>query len=307
MEFSNTFKKSWWAILLLVLTIFGLFRLATGIFNGFDIVLFIFWFILVLFPIISEISLFGINVKKDLEAVKDEIKHSIADIKNHVNFQPVINLNTAPAEATEYQEKIEEEAKDQKSETIETQTERTASAVGWKTIASMPISFSQGSKDQATEKEQTPKSKERLEKILRIENFFLDKFKTEYGESFCQKMKITNDLSGKSIIVDGLIYREGMISEIVEVRFITTGSFEHIFYVISNFLKRTLRLGIKIPVRFIFVSEEMNTEAVEYISEEIRKLNFTKKFNPAFGCILAEFYKYDKGNFEAIQSVSSQK
>jgi hypothetical protein len=53
MNFSNKFKIAWWVIVLIILTIVSIWRLFIGSFTNVDIFIFLFWFILVLFSIIS--------------------------------------------------------------------------------------------------------------------------------------------------------------------------------------------------------------------------------------------------------------
>ncbi|MCK4474082.1 hypothetical protein KAU40_02365 [Candidatus Parcubacteria bacterium] len=267
MNFSNRFKIWWWGILLFILTIIAGWRLAINSFTNVDIFIFTFWFILVLFPIISEVSIFGINIKKDLEDFKNEIKGHILDIKNHINFQPIINVTTVPANEKEYKQKAIEEIKEDVKIEEQKLTEKKPKR----------FSISEGKYQKATSSE---KMQDRLKKIAIIEKLIEDIFKA-LGENYKSQIKITDSDSKKDIIVDGVIYRGVAIGEIIEIKFITKMSFENFFYIAWRYIKKISKFGLRIPIRFIIVSEDLDEKSVNLIKEQVEKLNSSIELNPA--------------------------
>lgn len=283
MNFSNKFKIWWWAILLAVLTGVCAGRFFAGTFNNFDNFIFIFWFILVLFPIISEINIGGISIKKDIENAKKEIKEQIGEIKNeirnHINVNPIINVNTVPANQPEYQKKIEDEVNEDEKQ-IEKKSEE--------------VSIIRGTENFTRKKTSSiGDTYKRFQRILLVENLVSKHFSSIYGENFKSQIKIESQSNEGALIVDGVLFDERKIIEIIETRLITAKSFDHIFYVLLNFIKKSVKLGIRIPIRFVIVSEEMNAVSAQQISEQALKINWTRKVNHLMPKIRAEFFKLE--------------
>lgn len=118
MKFPNWFKVVWWLILLILSTTFLIFRiddLLGAKVSILDFIVFVFWSFLTLFPIISEINIFGVKLKKELENFKDDINSTFVkfynEIKNKIevqtNFNPNITLTPVPSESlSELQEEV---------------------------------------------------------------------------------------------------------------------------------------------------------------------------------------------------------
>ncbi len=96
MKINNTFKIIWWILLLLITSGFLLFRL-NDIVNGksvpFDIFLFIIFVALMLAPIFSEVEIFGIKLKQEIQDLKHEINLKFGDIKNEIRNSQNQTLN----------------------------------------------------------------------------------------------------------------------------------------------------------------------------------------------------------------------
>ncbi|MBA7677698.1 hypothetical protein ES703_85960 [subsurface metagenome] len=286
MKFSNKFKIYWWAGLLLILTILSAWRLYVGVFNNFDICLFVFWFILVLFPIISEISIFGLNVKKDIEAVKSELKTYIAEIKNQIDFRPTINLNTDIATNKEYKEKARKELKEENKYISKKRTKK-----------SFALSPSLEDKRTSINK----RTQERLNKLLDIEKLVNKHLLDIYGEYYKSQMKLEDTFLNKNIIADGLIFKGDSINEIVEIKFITNKSFDNVYYIALRFAEKVFKLGLRIPIRFIIVSEDMNETGAKLIKEQIKYLNYNRHINRNLPKIDIEFFKLKAGELIEIK------
>lgn len=287
MNFSNLFKIWWWGILLFILTIIAGWRLAVNSFTNVDIFIFTFWFILVLFPIISEVSIFGINIKKDLEDFKDEIKGHILDIKNHINFQPIINVTTVPANEKEYKRKTIEEIKEDVK--IEEQ----------KLTEKKPKTFSI-SEDQSRSILNSERMQDRFKKIAITEKS-IDNILKSLGENYKSQIKITDSDSKDHIIVDGIIYKGEAIGEIIEIKFITKVSFENFFYIAWRYIKKISKFGLRIPVRFIVVSEDLDEKSANLIQEQVKKLNSSIELNPTLPRASLQLFLFKDGVLNEIK------
>ncbi len=279
MNFSNKFKIVWWVILLVVTTVFGGFRIHIGDLKNFDVFLFIFWVILVLFPIISEVSIFGINVKKDIEDAKNELKSSIAEIKNEINFKPTINFNPpTPATDQEYKKKVENEAREDIKESEKKENRKF-------------VAVEQVGTEKRTSHNQ--KAQERLDKVLSIEKLVLDNLISIHGLDFRPQMKLSDESSERKIVVDGLIIKNDRIAEVVEIKFTSSRSFEAFYFIAARYRNRLHKLfGWKIPIRFIVVSETMDQPQAALIKSQLDKLNFDRSLISGLPIIKADFFKY---------------
>lgn len=284
MNFSDKFKKWYWFGLLIILTALCGWRMYVGLFLNFDIYLFVIWFIVVLLPIISEISILGVNVKKDIEAAKNEIKGYITDIKNNNNFQPIINVNSTPVDNREYEEKTREEA----IEVI--QSEKDEDAVT----------------DTAIKNEDA--IKERLEKINIVEALIQEKLKRTYGFSYKPQIKIEDEFSKRKLILDGAIYENDEIIEVIEIKFITMKSIDRLFFIASNFLKKIYNFGFRDPVkiRMIVVSESIDEGTALGIRKDILKINYSRKFGHGAPHIDVETYTFNSGQLSELKNETEE-
>ncbi|KKQ79461.1 MAG: hypothetical protein UT03_C0053G0006 [Candidatus Moranbacteria bacterium GW2011_GWD2_38_7] len=276
MNFPNKFKIWWWAGLLMILTIIGGWRFHVGTFNAFDIFIFVFWFILVLFPIISEINIGGISVKKDIEDAKKEIKEQIGEIKNeirnHINFNPIINVHTEKAKENEIEEKLKNEIR--KEGNVDVSVE----------------SYKKGKIISTSEKVQN-----RINELRKVEDLVNKILVERFGENYRAQIKIINSL-GKKFIADGAVFEDNKIREIVEIKFITSKSIEAFKYIAGRYVNKIVELGIKrSAVRFVLVSKDMNQEFAQNIKIQMVFNEFIKNvFEHALPTINTEFYKFWK-------------
>lgn len=298
MYFSNGFKIIWWIVLTIILTWVGAWRFGVGAFNSFDIIIFIFWFILVLFPIVSEVSIFGVNVKKEIETAKNEIKSHIATIKTEIqsnlDFRQTFNFNPipVPAKTEEYKAKIKDEAREDIGDDR---------AKGEKTA--FLISESPHEKRTSDNK----KALERIYKIMAIEKLISDQLQILYGEKYKPQMKLEDENRKEKIITDALILRDDNkgIKEIVEIKFITSRSFESFYYVANRFIARIMKLGISIPVRFIVASEQMNIEGANILKNQLNKLNNNRIINSRLPIVSGTFFKFEGKQLIEIKANSN--
>jgi hypothetical protein len=87
MKLPNWFKITWWVIILLMTGIILSLRVP-AILSGqsvpADIFVFFIFVALMLVPIFSEIELFGIKLKKEIEEIKRDINIKLGEIKNEI-------------------------------------------------------------------------------------------------------------------------------------------------------------------------------------------------------------------------------
>lgn len=107
MKLPNKFKIFWWALLVALTTLY-IFKRYPKIIDGsaspLDIVVFLVWVALCLIPLYEEVNLFGIKLKKEIEALKSHVDNQIesvkADIRNsidvHSQFNPNIYFSAPP-------------------------------------------------------------------------------------------------------------------------------------------------------------------------------------------------------------------
>lgn len=97
MKLPNWFKITWWIFLLCIVSSFifkQYSRLTTGTATTADILIFLIWTILCLFPLFEEFNFLGITLKKEVEQLKSDVLGQInslrSEIKNTVNFQVTV-------------------------------------------------------------------------------------------------------------------------------------------------------------------------------------------------------------------------
>lgn len=286
MRFSNKFKITYWLIIVIALSTFLLIRLEalTSIkMVSLDPYIFITWCILIALPLFSEISFGGFTFKKELEKVSDDIKKEILSLKlenkSESNNRVNISIEVEKAEKKEYEEKLSKEAKENGNSKVE-------------------LSVEHEQKRQAVPKSEMAQS--RLEKINRIEELVRERMIKEHGENYSPEMKIENNL-GKKIILDGIVfYRENKIKEIVEIKFISSKSFDTFKFVWARFVNKLIKLGVDKPIRIIVVSEEMDQEGANKIKQDINFLWVLRKDLSREFRIYFEFFRFENNELTEI-------
>ncbi len=276
MNFSDKFKKTYWWTLLVLVTGLCIWRLMVGSFLNFDIYLFIFWFILVLFPIISEVSLFGVSLKKDIESFKNEVRTQFFEIKNSIqntNHQTV-NINAVASKATE--EEIKQKDSDVKKE--KKPTKNNLSIV--KNTEEKKIGSSE-------------KAIERHERHQFIEGLVNKYFISLYGDSYQSQIKI-QDLNNplNKVVVDGVIYNTlGKIGEIIEIKALSSEiSFNSFYFVIVRFIQKLIKLQVNVPLTIVLVSELMTSENAGILNKQIQQIIFSKNLGSTIPHIKSTFF-----------------
>ncbi len=90
-------RKLWWIVLLVIGSVHlcnNYSRIAVNP-NSFDIIIMLSTLLLAFMPLVSEISAFGMSVKKEIIDTKREVKNEIAGIRNDVLSLAMSNSNTA--------------------------------------------------------------------------------------------------------------------------------------------------------------------------------------------------------------------
>lgn len=98
MKLPNWFRVLWWSLLLASVTVFLAWRrteLISGKAMPADIIIFLVWIALWLLPVVSEMNIFGIQIKKEVEAIHRDMNQKIdnlrADIRNQVDIRTQVN------------------------------------------------------------------------------------------------------------------------------------------------------------------------------------------------------------------------
>ncbi len=288
MNFSNTFKKVYWWVLLIVLTLLGIWRICVRNFLTFDLYLFVSWFIIVLFPIISEISVFGLNVKKDIESAKNELKGQLADIKNSINNNQnqTVHIHTVPADKNEIEQKQKEEVTEEAKRLKDISDKSNLSLSPNTEIKKI------GSSEKALERHV------RMEKIEKLVNEYLTKL---HGANYQAQIKIADANSDKKIITDGVVFKEDKkISEIIEIKTISVKGLEAFYFVASRFIQKLQKLGLRNAVRFIVVSEVMDQEIAQSVIKQVHQIRFTKVVGASVPSIRTNFFRLENDELEEV-------
>lgn len=99
MKLPNWFKILWWLLLTSLLTFFLVCRyqdLVSGKSVPADVVVFLVWVALLLAPVFSEISLWGIKLKQELDDLKESIVSQITDVKTDIRNAVDIRTIVSP-------------------------------------------------------------------------------------------------------------------------------------------------------------------------------------------------------------------
>ncbi len=292
MNFSNKFKQIYWWILLAVLSGLCIWRLVVGSFLNFDIYLFIVWFIIVLFPIISEISVFGLNVKKDIDSAKNEIKSQLSELRNTINNSQnqTVNVHTiaVPAKKEDIEEKKREEISNEK---IRPESKNNNNSVSI-------------SKDTTQKKiGSSEKAKERQDRISKVEKLVNEYFISQYGESYKPQIKIEDVDSGAKVVTDAVIQKsDNKIAEIIEIKLIGEKSPDSFYFATSRFIQKLQKLGIKYPLRFVVVSEFMDKELAGAVKIQIHHFGSARSLGANIPKITAVFFKLN-GEYTQIEEI----
>jgi hypothetical protein len=118
MKIPNWAKLVWWGVLVGTLTYFLWARLPdllSGKATAADIAVFGVWMALLLSPLFTEVELFGVTLKNEIEELKDDLTAQIGDIRNDIRnavdvratVSPVFNMPSPPKDS-ELPEMLEE-------------------------------------------------------------------------------------------------------------------------------------------------------------------------------------------------------
>ena len=142
----------------------------------------------------------------------------------------------------------------------------------------------------------------RVDEVLKIEKAVTSLLKGEYGERYQSQVKFQDKITKVGLIVDGVIYGEGQISKIVEIKYISGKAIKHwLHYIASAFLKRLAEIGLKTPVIFILVSESLNKENAIEARQKISILNRNRDLNPGLIHTSLIFFRLDGTELQRIE------
>lgn len=99
MKFPNWFRAIWWLLLVSILSFFLWRRypeLVAGHASHADIVVFVIWLALLLAPLFSEISMFGVTLKQQIEELKGYVSSQIMDVKSEIKSAVDIRATISP-------------------------------------------------------------------------------------------------------------------------------------------------------------------------------------------------------------------
>jgi len=110
MKIPNWAKLVWWAVLVGILTYFLWARLPdllSGKAAAADIAVFGVWMALLLSPLFTEVELFGVTLKNEIEELKEDLTAQIGDIRNDIRnavdvratVSPIFNMPSPPKDS----------------------------------------------------------------------------------------------------------------------------------------------------------------------------------------------------------------
>jgi len=110
MELKKWLKVAWWVILVLVITYFVAKRydsIISGNATTVDIVILLVWISMLLAPLFSEVSIFGVKLKKEIDSLRSDLREQITslrtEVQNSINvrqeFNPQISLAPPPSDS----------------------------------------------------------------------------------------------------------------------------------------------------------------------------------------------------------------
>jgi len=119
MKLPNWFRIIWWGLLLIVVSL-HLFKRYPEFILGksapVDVIVFLVWIALWLLPIVSELNLFGIKLKKEVEAIHKDLSnridtlrnelHNTIDIRSEVNPQFTLQMPAPDAQLPRIGEQV---------------------------------------------------------------------------------------------------------------------------------------------------------------------------------------------------------
>ncbi len=124
--------------------------------------------------------------------------------------------------------------------------------------------------EEPTKQTLSEKAKERIAQVKRVEDL-VQSYLEQHIKGYEPHVRISN--GEESIIVDGIIKKNnGKVGAIVEIRYITEKSFPALKFLISNFIGKLVRCGIKRRILVPVVSEEMTLEAAQKMQIENYRL-----------------------------------
>lgn len=106
----------------------------------------------------------------------------------------------------------------------------------------------------------------RLRKVQLIESLVQPKLIELFGPGYEPHIRLTN---GKlSIIVDGVIYKNKKIKQVVEIKYISSASYANLKYLIARLREKLIRLCAPKRIIFVVVSDEMEISDVMKMTDE---------------------------------------
>jgi len=96
MKLPNWFKIIWWLIISFTTSIILIMRfnqIISGAHTNLDIFILLLWVILLLCPLFSEISFFGLKVKKELEDLKSTIQFQTSYLQTAIQNKFTVNVS----------------------------------------------------------------------------------------------------------------------------------------------------------------------------------------------------------------------
>lgn len=93
--FQKHFKKIWWSILLLLCSYYVYINRirVTSVPNTIDTIIILSMLIVMFMPLVTEISAFGMSIKKEIVNSKNEMKNEIDTLKNYLFSFAINNVN----------------------------------------------------------------------------------------------------------------------------------------------------------------------------------------------------------------------
>lgn len=96
MRLPNWFRVVWWVLLLIAATSFLAHRydaMSGGVTTTIDAIATVFWIALVLAPVFYELSFLGVSLKQRIDAVKDELRKDVLDLRADVQSAVSVTSN----------------------------------------------------------------------------------------------------------------------------------------------------------------------------------------------------------------------
>jgi len=294
MKFSKEFKIIYWLVLVVSLSGYIVFRFVNSSFdnsNNIDSLVLIFWFALIVFPLIKEINILGVSFKREIEDVKREVRDSVnnlkMDLRNNVNVNPNINIYSQKASDDEKEAKIKEDI----LEEITTEAKNEVDCDD-------KLDITEKVMVRIGEKEDKAKGKffdkDRYDKIKMTEDLIMGYLNDRYGEKFAPYVKLETS-TGKKLIVDGAVFEDGQFTKFIEIKLISGKGFDNFKYIAGRYLRKLNNFGLKVPMLFLLVYESIDEIKALEIKDDLNFLCYTNRTGRGdkFNVVDIEFFKLD--------------